>query len=726
MVAEIIVDVLNSNVDRVYDYAIPSHFHVQKGCRVNVNFAGRKVPGIVFSVKENSSVKNLKDISEVLDDEPMIGKEMFALADLLKRENHMLYADIFRLFLPSELRRQSVRIKATESLSLTGGRIDLRAGAAVQNEIVEFMRAADGSVLKPKLCEKFSRSAVDALIKKGILLPSSEEVIRTPYGGMELSDSVHALTKEQENAVVAITEGDFKKYLLHGVTGSGKTEVYMRSISNCVAKGKTAIMLVPEIALTPQMLKNFRSRFGDTVAILHSGLSAGEKYDEWRRLKDGRAKIAVGARSAVFAPLDNLGMIIIDEEHEQSYIPDSGKFTTLEVAEFRCDYHGATLLLGSATPSVCTYYKAVCGEYRLISLSQRVNRKPLPKFEIVDMRKEVRAGNATCFSGVLQSELKTCLERGNQAMFFINRRGFSSTVLCSECGYVATCSECDVSLTYHREENLLKCHYCDSRFKMPSVCPKCGSEYIRQKGTGTERAAYELAKMFPNARILRMDNDTTKNKEGHYKITKAFSRHEADILVGTQMIAKGHDFGDVSLVGILDADLSLYFSDYRSVERTFQLITQMAGRAGRADVEGKVILQTHTPKHYVYNIAARHDYKDFYEREIDLRKATHYPPFAVIVRILFVSEKEESAVENLRTVYEKIKGLQKARGEDFIYLNRMKSPIKRLQNKFRYQILMRLTPEAGLKIMPEIYRIADENRRNDTAIYVENDPANIS
>lgn len=726
MVAEIIVDVLNSNVDRVYDYAIPSHFRVQKGCRVNVNFAGRKVPGIVFSVKENSSVKNLKDISEVLDDEPMIGKEMFALADLLKRENHMLYADIFRLFLPSELRRQSVRIKAAESLSLTGGRIDLRAGAAVQNEIVEFMRAADGSVLKPKLCEKFSRSAVDALIKKGILLPSSEEVIRTPYGGMELSDSVHALTKEQENAVVAITEGDFKKYLLHGVTGSGKTEVYMRSISNCVAKGKTAIMLVPEIALTPQMLKNFRSRFGDTVAILHSGLSAGEKYDEWRRLKDGRAKIAVGARSAVFAPLDNLGMIIIDEEHEQSYIPDSGKFTTLEVAEFRCDYHGATLLLGSATPSVCTYYKAVCGEYRLISLSQRVNRKPLPKFEIVDMRKEVRAGNATCFSGVLQSELKTCLERGNQAMFFINRRGFSSTVLCSECGYVATCSECDVSLTYHREENLLKCHYCDSRFKMPSVCPKCGSEYIRQKGTGTERAAYELAKMFPNARILRMDNDTTKNKEGHYKITKAFSRHEADILVGTQMIAKGHDFGDVSLVGILDADLGLYFSDYRSVERTFQLITQMAGRAGRADVEGKVILQTHTPKHYVYNIAARHDYKDFYEREIDLRKATHYPPFAVIVRILFVSEKEESAVENLRTVYEKIKGLQKARGEDFIYLNRMKSPIKRLQNKFRYQILMRLTPEAGLKIMPEIYRIADENRRSDTAIYVENDPANIS
>ena len=377
-------------------------------------------------------------------------------------------------------------------------------------------------------------------------------------------------------------------YLLHGVTGSGKTEVYMTVIERMIENGKTAIMLVPEISLTPQVLGVFKKRFGDMVAILHSKLSAGERFDEWTRLNSGEAKIAVGPRSAIFAPLQNIGVIIIDEEHDESYISESNpRYNTIEVAKFRASQNNCALILGSATPSIETYYKTQTGEIKLLELPTRVNGRDMPKIEIVDMLGEIRNGNAGIFSNRLLNELNNCIINKKQAMLFLNRRGYTSFMMCRDCGYVARCSDCDVSLVYHKAEGKLKCHYCGKRFKALTVCPECGSSHIREGAIGTEQVCEELRKIFPEIKVLRMDNDTTRNKDAHLRILSEFNKTKPAVLVGTQMIAKGHDFEDVVLVGIIDADQSLYQSHYKSAERTFALLTQVSGRAGRSKAEGK-------------------------------------------------------------------------------------------------------------------------------------------
>lgn len=422
--------------------------------------------------------------------------------------------------------------------------------------------------------------------------------------------------------------------MLHGVTGSGKTEVYMHCIEDALSKNKTAIMLVPEISLTPQVFLQFKERFGDKVAILHSGLSQGERFDEWRRLRSGEATVAVGARSAIFAPLENLGVIIIDEEHDGSYVSEGNpRYDTVEIAGFRAGYNSCPLVLGSATPSVESYYKAEKGEYKLLELPHRINNLLLPEMEVVDMSRELRAGNRDVFSTSLKDALRKTIAAKEQAIIFLNRRGFASFVMCKDCGFILKCKDCDVSLTYHKEDNQLKCHYCGKRYEMIDRCPICHGTNIRQGRIGTERVVEEVRKVLPEARVLRMDNDTTSEKGAHQRILSAFSKGEADVLVGTQMIAKGHDFQNVTLVGILDADFSLYLSDYRSNERTFQLITQVAGRAGRAGKSGKVIIQTYTPRHYVFRYAASYDYKNFYLKE----KTQGKSPNSRRLRTLFVS-----------------------------------------------------------------------------------------
>ena len=484
------------------------------------------------------------------------------------------------------------------------------------------------------------------------------------------------------------------------------------------------IFLVPEIALTPQMFKQLRARFGESAAILHSGLSAGEKFDEWWRLRTGEAKIAIGARSAVFAPVENVGVIIIDEEHDGSYRSEtSPRYSTAEVAAFRAQYNGCKLVLGSATPSVDTYRRAETGEYELIRLPERINKKPLPEVIVADMRQEVRRGNAGAFSGALKDELESCLARGNQAIIFLNRRGFAQSVVCRECGAVVKCARCDVSLTYHSEENCLKCHYCGATYKMLTACPSCGGVHLSYTGTGTQKVVGELRRLFPQARILRMDQDTAAGKEGHYKILKRFASREADILVGTQMIAKGHDFPAVTLVGILDADMSLHFSDYRSGERTFQLITQVAGRCGRAEEAGRVVLQTYDPSNYILRFAIRYDYEGFYKHEISLRASTAFPPFAKIVRVMVTAEEEKKALEVLKEVYFSLKELFDAHPQEFLFFNKMKSPVKRIQDKFRYQVLMRLT---GDGLLSQIYERALQYKTRDVLVYVEENPANLS
>ena len=515
--------------------------------------------------------------------------------------------------------------------------------------------------------------------------------------------------------------------MLHGVTGSGKTEVYMHCIEDALSKNKTAIMLVPEISLTPQVFLQFKERFGDKVAILHSGLSQGERFDEWRRLRSGEATVAVGARSAIFAPLENLGVIIIDEEHDGSYVSEGNpRYDTVEIAQFRAGYNSCPLVLGSATPSVESYYKAEKGEYKLLELPHRINNLLLPEMEVVDMSRELRAGNRDVFSTSLKDALRKTIAAKEQAIIFLNRRGFASFVMCKDCGFILKCKDCDVSLTYHKEDNQLKCHYCGKRYEMIDRCPICHGTNIRQGRIGTERVVEEVRKVLPEARVLRMDNDTTSEKGAHQRILSAFSKGEADVLVGTQMIAKGHDFQNVTLVGILDADFSLYLSDYRSNERTFQLITQVAGRAGRAGKSGKVIIQTYTPRHYVFRYAASYDYKNFYLKEKNTREVTKFPPFTNIVRILITSTSDRKAMDAAKNINEKMKVLLEEFKPDFIYYKGSKAPVTRIQNRYRYQLLMRIKPQNFETVKQRIFEIADAYRGKDGLwVFVEINPQSL-
>lgn len=472
------------------------------------------------------------------------------------------------------------------------------------------------------------------------------------------------------------------------------------------------------------MLSQLRARFSSHAAILHSGLSAGERFDEWQRLRKGEATIAVGARSAIFAPLENLGAIIIDEEHDSSYLSESApRYSTFEIAKRRAEYNGCKLILGSATPSVETYMRAKEGEFNLIKLPERINKKPLPEMIISDMRREVGRGNNSAFSTALKERIEDCLENGNQAIIFLNRRGYSQSVICTECGYVAKCENCDIALTYHSEEKCLKCHYCGAKYHMLSACPECGGVKLNYFGTGTQKIAAELKKMYPSARILRMDNDTTSGKEGHYRILREFAGHNADILVGTQMIAKGHDFPSVTLVGILDADMSLHFSDFRSGERTFQLITQVSGRSGRGDEKGQVVVQTYDPENYILQFAVNYDYENFYKNEIAIRKSASFPPFAMIVRVMVTGEDEKKCVETLKKVYFSLEEIYKANSGKFLFFNKMRAPVKRIQNKERFQVLMRLSDGSLLK---DIYSVAAENKTKDVLVYVEENPENLT
>ncbi len=730
MVARVIVDIATSELDKIFDYKI-GFSGAKEGSRVIVPFGKFKTEGFVISIAENSDYpeEKLKSIVRVIDDIPALTEENLKLANYLHETYHVSMASVLRLFLPSEMRKGRVRKKTANYASLSCDDFDktlssLKKGADKQRGVLEFL-LKNGKTKCSILNESFSPSAVTALKNKGFITVSEEQIVRTPYKDLDATEKRVTLTKEQELAVNLCMSSD-KPTLIKGVTGSGKTEVYLRLIDGVIKSGKTAIMLVPEISLTPQTFARLRARFGDKCAILHSGLSAGEKFDEWWRLRSKEAVIAIGARSAVFAPLENLGIIIIDEEHDQSYESESSpRYVTDEVALLRAKLSGAKLVLGSATPKIESYKKALEGEYTLAEMKERVNGKPLPEIIISDMREEVRHGNVSPFSVALKTELKNTLESGNQAIIFLNRRGYSQKVICRECGYVAKCLNCDVTLHYHRADDVLKCHYCGSQYHMLSACPECGSISINYSGTGTQKVVSELQELFPSAKILRMDNDTTQTKESHFKILKEFSDKKADILVGTQMIAKGHDFPLVTLVGILDADMSLYFSDYRSGERTFQLITQVAGRSGRADDKGKVVLQTYSPKNSVLATAIDYDYERFYKREIAVRKASYFPPYSDILRIMVESEDDETAVSTLKKVFEASKEVYSKYRDSFIYFDKMKSPVKRIKNKYRYQVLARIKDNDKL-IKDEFYKIANECSSRKAYCYLEVNPSSMS
>lgn len=731
MIAKVIVDISNSEVDKIFDYLIPSNFELSVGDRVLVPFGSRSIEGFCIKITDYSDGNfTLKPIIKKLDEKPLIKKEMLELADFMREKFYLRFVDVLRLFIPSKLRGNKVKALQREYCTLAGDTESLKSliSPRAKSQLAIIDRLKDGGEYLTVLNTEFSPSVINSLVQKGIIIKSKQEVLRKPASENDnkCADKV-LLTDTQKKAIEQINSCDKRVVLLHGVTGSGKTEVYMSLIENVLQQGKTAIALVPEISLTPQIMRVFRSRFGDDIAMLHSGLSDGERYDEWRRIFEGDAKIVVGARSAIFAPLENLGIIIIDEEHDSSYISESNpRFRTLEVAEFRANYNNCKVVLGSATPSVESYNNARLNRIGLAEMNKRISINGMPEIQIIDMAKELHTGNFSVFSNELKEKLLETISNGNQAMIFINRRGYASYMQCKSCGYIAKCSDCDIALTYHKEDNMLKCHYCGKKFKPLDICPNCHSESIKQGKIGTEKVVRELQTLLgDNVKILRMDNDTTTTKTAYLDILGAFRRGEAQVLVGTQMIVKGHDFPNVTLVGVLDADMSLYFSDYRSCERTYQLITQVSGRAGRKDKCGQVIIQTYSPKHYLFNFVKNYDYKGFFEKELNTRQVTNFPPFTTIIRVLVTNEVEEKSLNCTKKIYDNLKELKLEYDREFVYMQAMKSPINKIQNKYRYQIVLRIKRSFETEIVGKIYKIVDNNKQGNS-VFVEINPQNMS
>ncbi|WP_436952348.1 primosomal protein N' [Staphylococcus shinii] len=545
----------------------------------------------------------------------------------------------------------------------------------------------------------FSKSSIDTLMRKGFVEKYDAIVERDPFETRVFEqDQKQQLTDDQQAAYDSILENirarQQRTYLLHGVTGSGKTEVYLQTIEEVLKLGRQAMMLVPEIALTPQMVLRFKRRFGDEVAVLHSGLSKGERYDEWQKIRDGKASVSVGARSSVFAPFKNLGMIIIDEEHESSYKQeDYPRYHARDIAQWRSQYHKCPLILGSATPSLETYARAEKDVYELLSLPNRVNQQALPEIEIVDMRTELSSGNRSMFSEQLRKSIQQRLDRNEQIVLFLNRRGYASFMLCRDCGHVPQCPNCDISLTYHKSTDQLKCHYCGHQEVPSNKCPNCESEHIRQVGTGTQRVEELLQEAFQEARIIRMDVDTTTRKGAHEKLLDDFGAGKGDILLGTQMIAKGLDFPNITLVGVLNADTMLNLPDFRASERTYQLLTQVSGRAGRHEKEGQVIIQTYNPEHYAIKDVQANDYTAFFNKEMNYRKMGKYPPYFFLINFTVAHKEMKKVMEASKHIH---KILLQHLTDKALVLGPSPAALSRINNEYRFQILVKYKSEPAL------------------------------
>lgn len=749
MFARVIVDIVHSNVDKLFTYNIPDGMHLEAGHHVKLPFGrGNSIKeGFVLEITSETPNIPVKDIGEVIESYPIFTQQQLELAYWIKKSYHCLLVDALRLMIPVQLRGGRIKEKTSRLVQIADG-LDIKEArksllksdgtpqAPRQYEIFEMIAAFNAPVLARDIFSFFkgSQSAVASLIKKGILSEGSHTEFRRPSTGMAAKSNNALVLNDEQSAAVTTIKGSFGEkgtvFLLHGVTGSGKTEVYMHAIQQCLDNGKDAILLVPEISLTPQTTGRFVARFGDTVAVLHSRLSAGERFDEWRRIRMGIAHVVVGARSAVFAPLQNLGIIVIDEEHEQSYLSEaSPRYQAIEVAAKRCELANAPLILGSATPSMQSYLRAKTGRYRLLELNKRVNGKAMPAIEVIDMRTEFALGNSGIFSSALHSKLADCIAKKNQAILFINRRGYSTFVSCRGCGHVFKCENCDVSTTYHKSEERVKCHYCGYSAEVPKTCPECGKPYIKYFGVGTQQVEEQLKNQFPGIRVLRMDRDSTQGKDKHEEMLSAFSRGEADVLIGTQMVAKGLDFPNVTLVGVVAADSSLYLSDYRSAERTFQLITQVAGRAGRDEAKGVVVVQTYSPGHPCIRFAKTHDYKGFYAYEINQRKAALFPPFSLFVRVLLQGYDEESlkrtGVSYAKVLEGEIIKALNPHEDELLYICASPSPIFKREGVFRYQVLIKLKRTEHTRYALNAVYSYMENYKSELFSIIEINPSNL-
>ena len=567
----------------------------------------------------------------------------------------------------------------------------------VLNYFIKHNQPIEQNILYKEL--GISRTNLKPLIEKGLITLTQKEIYRNPYDRDFKKTYKKSLTEEQNNAIkpihYAIEHNINETFLLYGVTGSGKTEIYLQAIDNVINKDQEAIVLVPEIALTPQMVEQFKGRFGEKVAVMHSALSIGEKYDEWLKIRRGEVQVVVGARSAIFAPFKNLGIIIIDEEHEGTYKQeDSPRYHARDVAIERARINNCPVVLGSATPTLESFARAEKSVYTLLTLSKRTNNKPMPNVDVVDMRAELHSGNRTMFSSTLIDKMKLAISKNEQVVLLLNRRGYSNFALCRDCGHVEQCPNCDISLTYHKGHNSLKCHYCSYEMTMPNKCPACTSDLISFFGTGTERVEEALKKLLPALKIIRMDVDTTRRKGAHERLLNKFSAGEADVLLGTQMIAKGLDFENVTLVGVLAADSMLHLPDFRAAEKTFQLLTQVSGRAGRHSLDGEVIIQSYTPEHYSINLASNYNFPAFYEKEMQMRRAFQYPPYVYLALITITDENLNKVIEISKRFTEKLIMILSNKS---IVLGPTPSPIARIKKRYRYQIIIKYRFEDNLQ-----------------------------
>lgn len=745
MIAQVIINSNVKNLNRIFDYNVPSEMQgtICVGDRVLVPFGNKKTyeEGFIVGLKENTQYK-VKDIAKIQEGIKLT-EENIDLAKLMARRYFCNISDCIKLMLPPGTLNKNIdsRVK-DKTLNFVYLKKDIEEieedienkviKSEKQKRVLNFLIQNEGiQTTELEIITDTTNAVLKALAKKEYIEIIEEKVERNPFLNKDIKPTKKLkLTEEQQNAFNKIDEtinnNENKEFLLYGVTGSGKTEIYLQLIQKITQKNKTAIVLVPEISLTPQMVERFIARFGqEKIAVLHSKLSIGERYDQWNKIKNGECKIVIGARSAIFAPIQNLGLIIIDEEHDSSYKSETNpRYNAKELAGYMAKKNNIPLVLGSATPDISTYYKAENNKIEMLKLTKRANESNLPKVDVIDLREELANGNRSILSRKLYEEIEKNLKDKKQTILFLNRRGYSTFVMCRDCGYTVKCKNCNITMTYHIKTNKLKCHYCGHEEKNLTECPECHSKNIKYFGTGTQRLEEDINKIFPEATTIRMDIDTVTRKNSHEEILNKFKNDNIDILIGTQMVVKGHHFPNVTLVGVIAADSSLYIEDYRANERTFQILTQVAGRAGREKLPGRVIIQTYNPDNFAIECSKKQNYDEFYETEIELRKQLKYPPFCDIISI-GLTDTDNNKIKNVsERLYNNISRTIKNEKMDFNIYKPLPCPIDKIKNKYRWRIILK--GKLNNKIIDIINKSIEQVNSKTTRIIVDTNPTNLA